>query len=84
MKTIACSERLTKERADAVGTRLVSKEELFRDTDILSIHLVLVDVTEVWWARASFLRRSQLLGWSIRLAGHGLPRTSPHSNINPD
>jgi phosphoglycerate dehydrogenase-like enzyme len=55
MKTIAWSERLTKERADAVGTRLVSKEELFRDTDILSNHLVLVDATR-GWVGANFLR----------------------------
>jgi phosphoglycerate dehydrogenase-like enzyme len=45
MKTIAWSERLTKERAEAVGARLVCKEELFRDADILSIHLALVDAT---------------------------------------
>ncbi|MEJ0051055.1 MAG: D-2-hydroxyacid dehydrogenase family protein [Methylovirgula sp.] len=45
METIAWSERLTKERADEVGARLVSKDELFRDADIVSIHLVLADAT---------------------------------------
>jgi len=45
MKVIAWSERLTKEKTDEVGARLVSKEELFREADILSIHLVLVDAT---------------------------------------
>lgn len=45
MTAITWSERLTQEKADAAGARLVSKEEFFREADIVSIHLVLVDAT---------------------------------------
>jgi phosphoglycerate dehydrogenase-like enzyme len=41
MEVIAWSENLTTERAAKVGAALVSKEELFRQADILTIHLVL-------------------------------------------
>jgi phosphoglycerate dehydrogenase-like enzyme len=41
MKVIAWSQNLTKERAAEVGATLVSKDELFRESDVLSIHLVL-------------------------------------------
>jgi phosphoglycerate dehydrogenase-like enzyme len=41
MNLIAWSKNLTAERAAASGVVLVSKEELFRQADILSIHLVL-------------------------------------------
>ena len=41
MKLIAWSENLTEEKAKAGGATLVSKEELFRQSDFLSIHLVL-------------------------------------------
>jgi phosphoglycerate dehydrogenase-like enzyme len=41
MKVIAWSQNLTPERAQACGARLVSKEELFRSADIVTIHLVL-------------------------------------------
>jgi phosphoglycerate dehydrogenase-like enzyme len=41
MRVIAWSQNLTKERAAEVGATLVSKDELFRETDVLSIHLVL-------------------------------------------
>ena len=36
---------MTKERAAAAGARDVSKEELFRRSDILTIHVVLSDRT---------------------------------------
>jgi phosphoglycerate dehydrogenase-like enzyme len=45
MKVIAWSQNLTTERAAEVGATLVSKEELFREADVLSIHLVLSDRT---------------------------------------
>ena len=45
MKVITWSSRATKEEADEVGAALVTKEQLFSDADILSIHLVLVDAT---------------------------------------
>jgi phosphoglycerate dehydrogenase-like enzyme len=41
MEVIAWSQNLTTERAAEVGARLVEKDELFRQADILSIHLVL-------------------------------------------
>jgi phosphoglycerate dehydrogenase-like enzyme len=41
MKLIAWSENLTAEKAKDGGATLVSKEELFRQSDFLSIHLVL-------------------------------------------
>ena len=41
MNVIAWSPNLTPERAEEHGARLVTKEELFRESDIVSIHLVL-------------------------------------------
>jgi phosphoglycerate dehydrogenase-like enzyme len=41
MNLIAWSQNLSAERAAAIGAALVSKEELFRQADIISIHLVL-------------------------------------------
>jgi D-3-phosphoglycerate dehydrogenase len=43
MNLIAWSENLTEEKAKAGGAKLVPKEELFRQSDFLSIHLVLSD-----------------------------------------
>ena len=45
MNIIAWSQNLTAERARECGARLVDKETLFRDSDIVSIHLVLSDRT---------------------------------------
>jgi phosphoglycerate dehydrogenase-like enzyme len=41
MEVTAWSQNLTRERAEAEGARLVSKEELFRQADFLTIHLIL-------------------------------------------
>jgi phosphoglycerate dehydrogenase-like enzyme len=41
MEVIAWSQNLTAEKAQTCGARLVSKEDLFRNADILTIHLVL-------------------------------------------
>src|SRR5271163_693391 len=41
MKVIGWSQNLTTRRAAEVGATLVSKDELFREADIVSIHLVL-------------------------------------------
>jgi phosphoglycerate dehydrogenase-like enzyme len=41
MKVIAWSQNLTAERAAEAGAELATKEELFRQADIVSIHLVL-------------------------------------------
>src|SRR5258708_10734244 len=41
MKVIAWSQNLTTERAAEVGATLVSRDELFQEADVVSIHLVL-------------------------------------------
>ena len=43
MRVIAWSQNLTAEKAAGVGAELVSKEELLRQSDIVSVHLVLSD-----------------------------------------
>ena len=45
MEVICWSQNMTKERAAAAGATSVSKDELFRRSDILTIHLVLSDRT---------------------------------------
>ena len=45
MDVIAWSQNLTAERATAAGTRLVSKEALFAEADLVTIHLVLSERT---------------------------------------
>ena len=45
MDVIAWSENLQAQKAEEHGARLVSKQELFRQADILTIHLVLSDRT---------------------------------------
>ena len=41
MRVIAWSENLTAERAEQVGVSYVSKQQLFEQADVLSVHLVL-------------------------------------------
>jgi phosphoglycerate dehydrogenase-like enzyme len=43
MEVIAWSQNLTRERAEERGARLVTKDELFAQSDVISIHLVLGD-----------------------------------------
>ena len=43
MKTIAWSQNLTEEKAKTAGVDYVSKEDLFRNADFVTIHLVLSD-----------------------------------------
>jgi len=45
MNIIAWSQNMTAERAKECGATLVDKETLFRESDILSVHLVLSDRT---------------------------------------
>jgi phosphoglycerate dehydrogenase-like enzyme len=45
MRVLAWSQNLTAEKAAAVGAELVSKEELLRRADVVSVHLVLSDRT---------------------------------------
>jgi phosphoglycerate dehydrogenase-like enzyme len=41
MKVIAWSQNLTKEKANAAGATLVDKQTLFREADVVTVHLVL-------------------------------------------
>ncbi len=41
MQVVAWSQNLTREAAAAAGARLASKEELLREADVISVHLVL-------------------------------------------
>ena len=43
MNVIAWSPNLTREKAQAEGAHLVSKEQLFREADIVTLHLILSD-----------------------------------------
>ena len=45
MRVLAWSENLTPERAGAAGATHVSKETLFRESDVVSVHLVLGERT---------------------------------------
>ncbi|MFJ2486580.1 D-2-hydroxyacid dehydrogenase family protein [Pseudomonas sp. NPDC087639] len=56
MRVIAWSENLTAERAAQVGVTYVSKQELFEQADVLSVHLVLSE-------RSRGLVDAQALGW---------------------
>lgn len=54
MNVIAWSENLTAERASAESARAVSKSELFRTADIVSLHLVLSERTRGTVGAAEF------------------------------
>ena len=56
MKVIAWSENLTAERAEQVGVTYVSKQALFEQADVLSVHLVLSE-------RSRCLVDAQALSW---------------------
>lgn len=56
MRVIAWSENLTAERAEAVGVTRVSKQQLFEQADVLSVHLVLSE-------RSRGLVDAQALDW---------------------
>jgi len=45
MNVIAWSQNLTEEKTEAAGVKLVTKEELFRTSDVLTIHVQLSDRT---------------------------------------
>lgn len=56
MRVIAWSENLTAERAEQAGVTYVSKQQLFEQADVLSVHLVLSD-------RSRGLVDAQALAW---------------------
>ncbi|KQT68080.1 MULTISPECIES: D-2-hydroxyacid dehydrogenase family protein [unclassified Pseudomonas] len=62
MRVIAWSENLTAERAEQAGVTYVSKQQLFEQADVLSVHLVLsersrglVDAQALDWMKPSAL-----------------------------
>ena len=63
MNVIAWSTNLTQENAAEHGGRLVSKEELFREADILTLHLVLSERTRgiVGAAELALMKKTALL-----------------------
>lgn len=56
MRVIAWSENLTAEHAEQVGVTYISKQQLFEQADVLSVHLVLSE-------RSRGLVDAQALGW---------------------
>ena len=56
MKIIAWSQNLTEEKATAAGARLVSKDELFTQSDFITIHLVLSERSRGLVGAAEFAR----------------------------
>ncbi|GAA0275369.1 D-2-hydroxyacid dehydrogenase family protein [Cryptosporangium japonicum] len=56
MNVIAWSENLTAARASAVGARLVTKDQLLTDADVLSVHLRLSDRTSGLFGAAELAR----------------------------
>ena len=63
MEVVAWSQNLTAEAAAAVGARRVEREELFRLSDVLTIHLVLGDRTRglVGAAELGLMKRTAYL-----------------------
>src|SRR6516165_7810951 len=64
MNVIAWSQNLAADKAQACGARLVSREELFRSSDILTIHLVLSQRTK-GLVGAAELRAMKPTAWLI-------------------
>jgi phosphoglycerate dehydrogenase-like enzyme len=63
MKVLAWSQNLTAETCAAVGATLVSKQELLRQADVVSVHLVLSDRTRglIGAAELALMKRSARL-----------------------
>jgi phosphoglycerate dehydrogenase-like enzyme len=63
MHVVAWSQNLTAEKAAAVGAALVSKEDLLRQSDIVSVHLVLSDRSRglIGAAELALMKRSSRL-----------------------
>jgi phosphoglycerate dehydrogenase-like enzyme len=63
MNVIAWSQNLTPEKAQSFGVRFVAKDELFREADFLTIHLVLSDRSRgiVGKAELSMMKPTALL-----------------------
>ena len=64
MRVITWSNRTTKEEAGDVGATLVTKDQLFEEADILTVHLVLVDGTRDLVSAAE-LARMKPTAWLV-------------------
>ncbi len=64
MRVITWSERTTEDEAGKAGATLVTKDELFAQADILTIHLVLVDATH-GLVGAAELARMKPTAWLV-------------------
>ena len=64
MQAITWSDRTTKKEADEVGAALVTKDELFAEADILTIHLVFADGTR-GLVGADELARMKATAWLV-------------------
>ncbi len=64
MRVITWSERTTEDEAGKAGATLVTKDELFAQADILTIHLVLVDATQ-GLVSAAELARMKPTAWLV-------------------
>lgn len=63
MNVIAWSQNLTRERCDAAGVSLVTKEELLRQSDVMTLHLVLSERTRALFGAAelAMMKRTAIL-----------------------
>jgi phosphoglycerate dehydrogenase-like enzyme len=70
MRVLAWSTNLTADRAAEAGAVLVSKQELFADSDVVSLHLVLSDRSRgtVGWPELAAMRPEAYLVNSARAA----------------
>ena len=59
MKVIAWSQNLTEERASAAGATLVDKQTMFREADVVTVHLVLSGRTKGLIGRPEFALMKQ-------------------------
>ena len=64
MRVITWSDRTTKEQAETAGATLVTRDQLFDEADILTIHLVLVDGTR-GLVGAAELARMKPTAWLV-------------------
>ena len=66
MEVVAWSQNLTADKAQTFGARLVSKEELFRSADIVTIHVVLSQRTKGLVGHEAVGEAHQYLAWADR------------------
>jgi len=94
MKVIAWSQNLTEEKASAAGATLVDKQTLFREADVVTVHLVLSSRTRgvigapefgLMKPTARFVNTSRgPVGWTLRCSWlFGRARTGRSAVLKP-